>query len=138
MFLQASEFVGLTEIPGEQNNPQILTFFQDIGHSWVQTEELAWCSAFINWVALKCGCERSFKLNARSWLDKGRPVDHPLLGHVVIFWREDPDSWKGHVGLYVGQDDKYIHCLGGNQSNQVRVTKYPKERLLGYRELEYV
>ena len=68
MYLLASEFIGLTEIPGEQHNPQILTFFQDIGHSWVQDDETAWCSAFVNWVALKCGCERSYKLDARRYM----------------------------------------------------------------------
>ena len=136
MYLLASEFIGLTEVPGEQHNPQILEFFQDIGHSWVQTDETAWCSAFINYVALKCGCERSFKLDARSWLEKGMEIEDLKLGDIVIFWRESKNSWKGHVGLYAGQDDKYIHCLGGNQSNQVNIRPYPKSRILGFRRLE--
>lgn len=138
MYLQASEFIGLTEIVGEEHNPQILTFFQDTGHNWVQTDEVAWCGAFINWVALKCNCQRSFKLDARSWLKKGEEIMEPQLGHVVIFWREKKDSWKGHVGLYAGEDKTRIYCLGGNQGNRVNITRYPKGRLLGYREMEYI
>ena len=135
MYLLASEYIGLTEIPGELNNPQILTFFQDTEHNWVQSEEVAWCGAFIAWVALKCGCEHSFELTGRSWLKKGMEIKDPKLGDIVIFWRENKNSWKGHVGLYAGQSKKSIFCLGGNQSNQVNIKPYPKYRLLGFRSL---
>jgi len=138
MYLKASEFIGLTEIGGEENNPQIVQFFKEIGHSWVQDDETAWCSAFLNWIALKCGCDRSLKLDARSWLGAGNEVHKPELGHIVILWREKPISWKGHTGLFAGIDDKHIHILGGNQGNQVKVAKYPKNRLLGYREVNYI
>ena len=138
MYLKASEFYGLTEIPGEQNNPQIVKFFKDIGQEWVQDDETAWCAAFISWIALQCGCERSGKLNAKSWLGIGTKVEKPQLGNIVIFWRESISSWKGHVGLYVGENRNYIYCLGGNQNNQVNVRAYPKRQLLEYRTLEYV
>jgi len=138
MYLMASEFIGLTEIEGEQNNPKILTFFQDTEHNWVQSEEVAWCGAFIAWVALKCGCERSYKLDARSWLDIGKEIKTPKLGDLVIFWRESKDSWKGHVGLYAGQTKKSIFCLGGNQGNQVNIKTYPKYRLLKFRRIPYL
>ena len=138
MYLLASEFIGLTEIPGEQNNPQILTFFQDIGHSWVQDDETAWCAAFIAYIALKCGCERSFKLDARSWLGVGEEIIEPELGDLVIFWREHPGSWKGHVGEFAGMDKKNIFCLGGNQNNRVDVSPYPRTRVLGFRRIPYI
>lgn len=138
MYLFASEFIGLTEIPGEQNNPQILTFFQDIGHSWVQTDETAWCSAFINWIALKCGCERSYKLDAKSWLNVGLPIETPDLGDMVIYWRERPDSWKGHVGLFAGWNENYIWTLGGNQNDQVNISVYSRKRLEGFRRINYL
>ena len=138
MYLKASEFIGLTEMPGEQHNPQILEFFQDIGHNWVQTDETAWCSAFVNYIALKCGCERSFKLDARSWLGVGEEIIEPELGDLVIFWREHPNSWKGHVGEFSGMDEKNIFCLGGNQSNRVNVSSYPRTRVLGFRRIPYI
>lgn len=138
MYLKASEYIGLTEMPGEQHNPQILTFFQDIGHNWVQDDETHWCAAFIDWVALKCGCERSFKLDAKSWLKVGTLIEIPELGDLVIFWREDPDSWKGHVGLWAGWNKKHIWSLGGNQNGQVNVSSYPRIRLEGFRRVEYL
>jgi len=135
LFLEASKYYGLKEIPGEQNNPFILGWFQDIGYSWVQSESTAWCSCFINWLAWRLGLERSGKLDARSWLKVGKEVLNPELGHLVILWRESISSWKGHVGLFNGQDEDFIYILGGNQSNMVKTSAYPQERLLTYIEL---
>jgi len=131
-FLEASKFYGLKEIPGEQNNPIILGMFQDLGFNWVQNDETAWCSLFVNWIAWKTGMERSGKLDARSWLDVGEKILTPELGDLVVFWREDPSSWKGHVGIYSGQDREVIYSLGGNQGNMVKTSPYDQYRLLAY------
>jgi uncharacterized protein (TIGR02594 family) len=126
---------GVTELPGDQHNPMILRYFAEIGHEWATTDETAWCSAFMNWVALQCDRERSGKLNARSWLNIGEEIESPIINDLVIFWRESKNSWKGHVGLYVNDIGDDIYCLGGNQNNMVCVKTYPKDRLLGYRRL---
>ena len=138
MFLKAMEFYGLKEVVGEEDNPQIVQFFQDIGHTWIKDDETAWCSAFINWVAKECGCQKSSKLDARSWLLIGRDIKYPALGDVVVFWREDPESWKGHVGLYISQNNTSVYTLGGNQNNMVCIKPYPKTQLLGFRSLGYI
>lgn len=145
MWLTASKFIGLTEIPGERHNPQILTFFKDIGHNWVQTDETAWCSAFINYIALKCDCKMSGELTARSWLkDIGEVVKTPQLGDGVVFWRgtvDDgggPDGWKGHITLWGGENKKHIWGLGGNQNGQVNLSTYPQYRKLAYIRLPYL
>lgn len=129
---------GLSEVAGGQHNPQILEFFAEIGFDWVKDDETAWCSAAINFFAKKHMYERSGKLDARSWLRVGEIVLEPQLGDVVVFWRESYDSWKGHVGLYINHNDKYIWCLGGNQGNSISITAYPRNRLLGYRRLRKI
>ena len=126
---------GVTEIGGVDDNEIIVQYFADIGHSWVKNDETAWCSCFMNWVALKDGKERSDMLNARSWLEVGEPIEHPQCGDVVIFWRESVKSWKGHVGIYINEMDGFINVLGGNQNNSVCIKEYPKSRVLGYRRL---
>ena len=132
---KAFSFYGLEEITGSDHNPQIVKFFQDIGHTWVRDDETAWCSAFINYIAFRTGYERSKGLNARSWLNVGYEIESPEIGCVAVLWRVSPSSWKGHVGLYINHDDKYIYILGGNQDNSVCIKRYPKERLLSYRML---
>ena len=128
---------GVTETVGSQHNPVVLNYFKEIGHTWVTTDETAWCSSFINWVALKAKVERTNKLTARSWLNVGETIKEPKLNDLVIFWRQKKSSWKGHVGFFIGytEDKKYIYVLGGNQNNQVNIKKYPVYRLLGFRRL---
>lgn len=127
--------IGVKEVVGRhQHNPRVVNYFAEIGHSWVKDDETAWCSAFVNWVHKKAGISRSGKLDARSWLKVGQRTDHPQKGDVVVFWRESPQSWKGHVALYIRETKNWIYVLGGNQNNQVKISAYPKNRLLQYRK----
>lgn len=126
---------GIKEIPGSNHNPRILEYFKEIGRAWVSDDETAWCSAFANYVAKTAGFEFSGELNARSWIDCGCETNKPEIGDVVVFWREDPRSWKGHVAFFIRETKDLVYVLGGNQSNQVCIKAYPKARLLQYRRL---
>jgi len=127
---------GIKEITGKQDNPEVLKYFNEIGFDGASLkDETAWCSAFVNWVALKAKVERSGKLNARSWLTIGLEVQCPEMGDVVVLWRESPESWKGHVGIFIRKTENWIYVLGGNQNNQVKISAYPANRLLAYRRL---
>lgn len=130
----AISLVGTKEVDGPGNNPVILGWAKELGIPYV-SDDTAWCSLFINYVAFKSGLPYTKKLNARSWLDIGTKVTTPKVGDVCVFWREHKDSWKGHVGLYLGEQGGNINVLGGNQSNAVNVQQYPVSRLLGYRRL---
>ena len=120
---------------GEKNNPDILRYFHEIGQTWVQTGETAWCSAFVNYFCKHTGREYSGMLNARSWLDVGYHVKKPELGDVVVLWREHPESWKGHVGFFIAHRGRQIYMLGGNQNNSVCIQPFPEHRLLDYRRV---
>ena len=124
----------LKEIKGKEDNPLIIEMFNALGFDGKELkDETSWCAAFANWCLKVGGYQYTGKLNARSFLDLPGETDKPELGDIVIFWRESPDSWKGHVGFYIKERDGWIHTLGGNQSNQVKVSAYAKGRLLGYR-----
>ncbi len=128
--------IGIKEISGKKDNPEVLKYFNEIGFDGaVLKDETAWCSAFANWVAKQANLERSEKLNARSWLKVGREVTTPEKGDIVVFWRESPKSWKGHVAFFIRETKNWIYVLGGNQNNQVKISAYPKSRLLSYRRL---
>jgi uncharacterized protein (TIGR02594 family) len=133
---------GVTEVDGELNNPQIMTYSRETDMKWIQDDEAAWCSIFMNWVAKSCGYEYTKEQLARSWLKVGRKVENPSTGNVVIFWRKEKDSKWGHVGIYVTEDEDYIYVLGGNQDNSVNIKPYPKDGnyygLLGYRKLNRI
>ena len=134
LFIALKEF-GVKEIAGKTHNPDVLKYFTETGHKWVKDDETAWCSAFANWVCKKAGLEYSGALNARSWLNIGCEVDTPEIGDVVVFWRGNPDGWQGHVAFFIRETKNWIYVLGGNQNNQVKISAYHKNRLLGYRRL---
>jgi uncharacterized protein (TIGR02594 family) len=138
VLLEMLKYYGLKEVLGPQNNQQIVDMFHDIGFEWVQDDETSWCSAALNYFCKKCSYERSGKLDARSWLKLPTIVLKPELGDVVIFWRINPNSWEGHVGLYINSDDKYVYVLGGNQSGTICVSPYNLSRVLGYRRAKKI
>jgi uncharacterized protein (TIGR02594 family) len=128
--------IGVKEIPGTKDNPEVLKYFNEIGFDGAKLkDETAWCSAFANWVAKKANLRHSKKLNARSWLQVGTAVTTPEIGDVVVFWRGSKKSWQGHVAFFIRETQDWVYVLGGNQSNQVKISAYPKERVLGYRKL---
>ena len=128
--------VGIKEISGKKDNPEVIKYFDEIGYNGKQLkDETAWCSAFANWVCKMAGVDYSKKLNARSWLKIGNKTTEPQVGDVVVFWRGSPSSWKGHVAFFIRDTKNWIYVLGGNQNNQVKISAYPKSRLLEYRRL---
>lgn len=130
---------GIQEIVGENDNVEVLKYFREIGFKDSSLkDETAWCSAFANWIAMKCGLERSGKLNARSWLDVGYTITVPEPGDIVVFWRESPSSWKGHVAFFINKMDDLIYVFGGNQNNKSQISPYPESSVLGYRRLSRI
>lgn len=129
--------LGTEEKQGTDHNPEILKYAKETGISGIASDEVPWCSTFINWVAKKAGLQYSGKANARSWLNVGTRVNSPEPGDIVVFWRESPESWKGHVGIFMGvsHDKKRVYCLGGNQGNRVSVSAYRINTVLAYQRL---
>ena len=99
-------------------------------------DETAWCSAFVNWVAKTAGHEYTGKLTARSWLSVGESTNSPSPGDVVVLWRESPNSWKGHVGFFIKETNRFVYLLGGNQRNSVCIKAYSKNRILDFKRLK--
>lgn len=127
---------GVKEITGSRDNPEIVKYFDDLGFDGsALKDETAWCSAFANWVCKFSNLAYTGKLNARSWMEVGNEVVIPELGDIVVLWRVSKTSWKGHVGFYINHDEDYVYLLGGNQGNQVQVSKYGITKVLTYRRL---
>lgn len=131
----AYQFLGYTE---RTHTKELKTF---IGFNPRYTE---WCAGFMNRILEHSGMESlntiksRYPLAARSFLNYGTPVfeDDVKPGDLLIFIRGN-SGWQGHVGLYVGQEvikgRTYYRVLGGNQSNEVNISLYPKYKLLGIR-----
>ena len=132
---EASKWIGLKEIPGEQHNKKIAEMFFRVGHGWVKDDETPWCAAFVGSVIGASGGKSTRALNARSYLEWGEAVDvsDAQRGDVVVLWRKDKDGPYGHVGFFDRISGGKIYLLGGNQNNQVSIAHYPLDRLLSIR-----
>lgn len=100
-------------------------------------DETPWCAAFANAMLAEAGIRGTDRANARSFERWGEAVADPREGDIVVFWRTDPSSWKGHVGFFVRfevrGDRSGVVVVGGNQSNAVSEAWYPISRLLAFR-----
>jgi uncharacterized protein (TIGR02594 family) len=124
--------VGIKEFPGDKDNPRIVEYLKSttLGAPDDSNDETKWCSAFVNWCVERAGYEGTDSAWALSWLNWGKKALTPRDGCVVVL-KPGPDS--RHVGFYVGETASHVKILGGNQSNEVNVTKFKKSGVVGYR-----
>ena len=119
------------EFPGDADNPKIVAY-HDTTLGGGDVDEVSWCSSFVNAMVTRSGLEGTDSKAARSWLRWGESCE-PEVGCICVLWRVRPEAWQGHVGFLAGEDLENVYLLGGNQSNRVRVSRYPKDRVLDYR-----
>jgi uncharacterized protein (TIGR02594 family) len=133
----AQRFQGIKEVAGSLDNPQIMAMLRLDG-AWPASDEVPWCSAFVNYVAWLLNLPRSYSLAARSWLQIGRAIDYEDAeqeNDVVVISR-GLDPTKGHVGFYAGLGTfNHVRILGGNQNNSVSVSEFDAARIIGVRRL---
>lgn len=140
----AERFIGIKEMQGSIDNPMIMSFLR-LDMDWPQNDEVPWCSAFVNYIAWLLRLPRSKSLRARSWLQVGIPLspEHAAIGFDIVILKRGPEPQPGpeviqapgHVGFYGGHGADFVEVLGGNQSNTVKVSRYPRDDVLGVRRL---
>lgn len=129
IYLEIMKYYDLSEIPGELDNPTIVSWFAEMGFHQIKDDETAWCSLLMNITCKHLNLPYTSKLNARSWLRVGKQTIYPEIGDLAIFYRVKRTSWEGHIGCFAGWslDKKKIWTLGGNQNNKICHAAYPKE-----------
>lgn len=124
--------VGVCVAPPGVSNPRITGYHARTNIAGYD-DKAAWCSSFVHWCLATWGITGTGSALARSWLDWGQPLKAPRPGCIAVLWRDDPRSWRGHVGFYLRHDTTRIHLLGGNQLDAVCEHDYPLDSVLGYR-----
>lgn len=133
-YAEASRLMDTREIGGRRHNPTIMDWAKKLG-LWYPSDETAWCGLFVAHcvgVTLPNEPLPTNPLGARNWARFGRPLTHPAVGAVAVFWRGRRNGWQGHVGFVksVSHDGRALEIRGGNQGNQVRDDWLSTERLL--------
>lgn len=93
-----------------------------------------WCAIFVNAMLESAGYPGTRSAAARSFEHSQHFVrlEGPALGCIVTMWRQSKASGLGHVFFYLGENDKGLLALGGNQSDQVSIQYEPQSRIVGY------
>ena len=106
------------------------------------TDEIPWCSSFVNWVVIQSGYKGTNNALAKSWLNWGAKVTTPVQGDVVIIKKKSNGSDNGtgsstgyHVAFFDSKSATHIRLLGGNQRDSVKYSTFNLSRyeIKGYR-----
>lgn len=125
---QAYRHRGLREIPGKKHNPIIVRWLKALRAAW-SDDEVPWCGTFVAEMLRGTG----FTLpkhwyRALAWCDYGDPVT-PRMGAIMVKKRKG----GGHIFFYAGETPTHYLGLGGNQSNCVNITPFPKSEVIAVR-----
>jgi uncharacterized protein (TIGR02594 family) len=104
-------------------NPVIVSFFDATTSRKPNGDQTAWCAAFVNWCITRGRQDRSDATSLlkptssaasstfRGW---GQSTFEPKPGDIAVF-KHKRESWRGHVGFFLGRSGNSISVLGGNQ-----------------------
>lgn len=137
MLVEALAHYGIMEHVGKGSNVNITQWAKEVGVSgWYTDDDIPWCGLFVGIVAKRAGYAFSSAklLSALQWAFWGEArVGCAKLWDVLVFQRPG----GGHVGFYVGENDKAYLVYGGNQSNAVGFAWVAKDRCVAIRKPIY-
>lgn len=126
----AAAEIGQKEIARSPANPRIL-MYHGATSLRATSDEVPWCSAFVNWCLRQVGITGTNSAAATSWLHWGQ-MTGPSPGAIAVVRRV---TGENHVAFFISENSDYYRLLGGNQGDQVRLSRYYKSHWLvqGYR-----
>ena len=132
--------IGQKEITGGENS-RILEYHAST-KLHADEDEVPWCSSFVNWCIEQAGYEGTKNALAKSWLDWGVSLTTPVMGCICVIKQRQKgiDVKTGsatgyHVAFWLAEKDNRVHLLGGNQSDQVKMSSFGlgSYEIMGYR-----
>jgi uncharacterized protein (TIGR02594 family) len=150
---EALKTYGVTEWLGVGSNPIILGWaaeLADAGYAEFanyRDDGMPWCALWMAWTAHRAG----YTLPAhpgwsQGWKRFGYPVEGTECGapgDCAVFVRPDPTGILpagslGHVAVVVRAEGRFVHCIGGNQSDKVNVAIFSRDHLVAVRMPPYL
>lgn len=127
--LQARKYIGQAEIPGPRDNQFILDCFKHTTYKG-KHDEVPWCAAFVCRILDECGLKSSRSASADSYESWGQKSEL-VPGAIVVFQWADGSHHVSIVDSVI--DSKTVGCIGGNQSNCVKVSKFARKSIVAIR-----
>lgn len=133
--------IGQHEVDGSGNNSRIVEYHSTTSLRATQ-DSVPWCSSCVNWCLKKAGIKGTDSAAAKSWLNWGEALAEPTPGCICVIRQRnsgaDPTTGSAtgyHVGFWLRQADGRVYLLGGNQSDQVKISSFGlgAYSIVGYR-----
>jgi uncharacterized protein (TIGR02594 family) len=126
--IAARKEIGFRERPGNRG----IERYVGLAHAGSPGDP--WCAIFVNAMLESSGYPGTRSASARSFEHSHNFVrlPEPALGCIVTMWRQSRACGLGHVSFYLGENEKGLLALGGNQSDQVLIQYEPRSRVTGY------
>jgi uncharacterized protein (TIGR02594 family) len=127
----ARQEIGQEEIEGKQHNPRILEYHATTSlHA--KSDEVAWCSSFVNWCLKQIHIRGTNSAAAASWLQWGQEVPPGTIGAITVIYQANAAGSNlttsgNHVGFLVNETETHIELVGGNQKDQVKISSFRKK-----------
>lgn len=133
--VEGEKMEGVHEGIGDADNLQVVKLFEEAGHPEVVHDSTAWCAAFVGAMLARSGYKGTGSLWALDYAKWGQPLQGPALGAIATKKRLNKKGQLvgGHVFFVAGWKNNKVFGLGGNQSDKVCVTEYPKSVIISYR-----
>lgn len=135
-YQNAIDLIGVKEIKGPKDDPEIVAMFQATGYH-APDDETPWCGAFVAHCLRIAGVDYAsvyaVAAGARNWASYGTDVEsNPSIGAIIGLG--NPATGKvTHVTFFAGWVDKkagLFRGLGGNQGDSVKISTYRKENIM--------
>lgn len=117
----AKKYLGEHELAGaKDDNPFIVECFKHTTYQAIH-DEVPWCAAFVCKVLEDCGYKSTKSAAANSYLTYGRPTSLVPGAILVFHW---PSGGQHVTFLNKVINETLVECLGGNQSDSVKLTTF--------------
>lgn len=105
-----------------------------------------WCAGFVSYCFKNSGRPMPYtyslgardvltQLKAKGWEVKPDAAHPPIPGDIIVWWRNAPSSWEGHIGIVLSYSGGIIETIEGNKTPKVGKFTYTLgaiEQLLGF------
>ena len=113
--------LGITEEKGSKNNNPRILEYHSVTTLNATTDEIPWCSSFVNWIVVQAGHKPTRSAMAASWQYWGKRLRKPRKGCIIGYVKDDG---TGHVGIFLAEQRGMYKIIGGNQNDAVAVGNY--------------
>lgn len=132
---------GHGEVGGNNMGPHVARYLNGI----VGTPN-DWCAGFVSFCFETSGQPMPFQysvgarnilgqLETKGWGVKPSSAHPPIPGDIIVWWRQAPSSWKGHIGIVHSYDNGIVRTIEGNKTSKVASFAYTLgaiDKLLGF------